>query len=110
MLKRCCSIVCSPYRNQISQLSQASQSVVRITLPILVVVGFVVGVLQIVATYQLGRFVYDSIIIGYVITILACVPLFGLLALLIANHRATKILRSNGYRVGVLGAKLSQFQ
>lgn len=33
------------------------------------------------------------------------VPLVNLIALLVLNHRATKALRSEGYKVGLLGAK-----
>jgi hypothetical protein len=44
---------------------------------------------------------------GIVMGLLTMIPLLGLLVLLIINGRATKILRDNGVRVGLLGANPS---
>lgn len=46
---------------------------------------------------------------GILLSILALVPLLGLLSLAIVNGKATQILRRNGIRVGLLGARMSQF-
>ena len=45
---------------------------------------------------------------GIVLSILTLVPLVGLIILLIVNGKATGILRANGIKVGLLGAKTSQ--
>jgi hypothetical protein len=45
----------------------------------------------------------------YPLGILTLVPLLGLIILLIVNQRATGVLQAKGYRVGLLGASLSQF-
>jgi hypothetical protein len=42
--------------------------------------------------------------LGVVLGILALIPLLGLLILLMVNGKATKLLRSHGVRVGLLGA------
>jgi ssDNA-binding Zn-finger/Zn-ribbon topoisomerase 1 len=47
--------------------------------------------------------------VGVVLGLLALVPLLGLIILLIVNQKATDTLRGRGYRVGFLGAPLSQF-
>lgn len=46
-------------------------------------------------------------LLGIVLGILSMVPLIGLLILLIVNGKATHILRQNGIKVGLLGAKAS---
>ena len=46
---------------------------------------------------------------GILYGILALVPCFGLIILLIINSKATKTLKDNGIKVGFLGANLSQF-
>lgn len=43
--------------------------------------------------------------LGILFAILTCVPLLGLLVLLLINQRATKTLKENGIEVGLLGAK-----
>lgn len=46
---------------------------------------------------------------GVFLALLALVPCIGLLSLLTINSKATEVLRKNGFRVGLLGADLSQF-
>jgi hypothetical protein len=46
--------------------------------------------------------------VGVLIGLLALVPVIGVVVLLSVNGKATKILRQNGIRVGLLGADLSQ--
>jgi hypothetical protein len=42
--------------------------------------------------------------------ILALLPCFGLLVLLIINGKATSILRANNIKVGLLGADMSSLK
>ncbi|MGH7192233.1 MAG: hypothetical protein ACREJM_01725, partial [Candidatus Saccharimonadales bacterium] len=44
--------------------------------------------------------------LGVVLGLLALIPCFGLIILLIVNGKATSVLRQNGYTVGLLGARL----
>jgi predicted RNA-binding Zn-ribbon protein involved in translation (DUF1610 family) len=46
---------------------------------------------------------------GVIIGLLTLVPCIGLLVLLAINNSATRLLRDNGYRVGFLGADMSDF-
>jgi cytochrome bd-type quinol oxidase subunit 2 len=45
-----------------------------------------------------------------ILALLTLVPLIGLLALLVVNSRATFVLRQNGHKVGLFGARLSEFK
>jgi hypothetical protein len=47
---------------------------------------------------------------GVLLGLLILVPLLGLLVLLMINSSATRFLRQNGFRVGLLGADLSTFR
>ncbi len=47
--------------------------------------------------------------VGILLGILTLVPCLGLVVLVAVNGRATNILTQNGYRVGLMGAKMSQF-
>lgn len=47
---------------------------------------------------------------GVVFGIMTLLPFVGLISLLIVNQTATEVLRENGYRVGLMGANLSQFK
>jgi hypothetical protein len=47
---------------------------------------------------------------GILMAVLALVPCLGLFVLLMANGRATFILIWNGHKVGLLGARLSEFK
>lgn len=44
--------------------------------------------------------------LGILFGLLTMIPCFGLVMLLIINGKATSVLRQNGYRVGLLGAKM----
>jgi hypothetical protein len=48
--------------------------------------------------------------IGILLAALMLVPCLGLLVFLLVNYKATSILRENGHRVGLLGARLSEFE
>ncbi len=64
--------------------------------------------LGIYATARLAAAVY-GVVVAVVICVLNCVPLVGLLTLLILNREATKRLRAAGISVGLLGADPRQF-
>lgn len=87
-------------------LQQVGDAAPLIILPIQVLVS--VG--QVVGMYRLGRTVYESVGSGIGMALLAFIPCIGLLALLIVNGKATKILQAHGFRVGLMGADLNQFQ
>jgi hypothetical protein len=55
----------------------------------------------------MARKVYHPVV-GLLMAVLAGIPILGLPVLLLISSRATKILQSNGYKVGLLGADLSQ--
>ncbi len=65
------------------------------------IVGLVLAVLLTTKVYNV---VAGALLIPFMFS-----PYIGFLALLGVNGLATSILRRNGYRVGLLGAKLSQF-
>lgn len=50
-----------------------------------------------------------SPVVGVLLGLLMFVPCVGLIVLLTVNGKATTILRENGHRVGLLGARLSEF-
>ncbi len=46
--------------------------------------------------------------VGVLLGILSMIPCLGLLVLLTVNGRATEVLKQNGVKVGLLGAKISE--
>ena len=62
--------------------------------------GFVFVILLAMKVYSPG--------LGAFLGILTLVPLLNLLILLMVNGKATSILRANGHRVGLMGAKLAE--
>lgn len=48
-------------------------------------------------------------VLGILWGLLTVIPCIGLFILLVVNNKATTVLQQNGYQVGLLGAKLSQF-
>ncbi|HEX7379168.1 MAG TPA: hypothetical protein VF278_18750 [Pirellulales bacterium] len=48
----------------------------------------------------------DGLGLGILLGLLTLVPVIALPMLLVINGRATRVLRENGYRVGLLGAKM----
>jgi hypothetical protein len=75
---------------------------------ILAVLTFCVSLVATVFVFMLAMKVYSRGL-GILLGILAIIPCIGLLVLLMINDKATKILRQNGYKVGFLGADMSQF-
>lgn len=53
--------------------------------------------------------VYNSTIVGIILGLLCLIPCAGLLVLLGINQQATRLLKKNGIKVGLIGADLSQF-
>jgi DNA-directed RNA polymerase subunit RPC12/RpoP len=47
--------------------------------------------------------------LGVALGVLTLIPLVGLIVLLVVNQKATGTLQANGYKVGFLGAPVSQF-
>jgi hypothetical protein len=68
-----------------------------------------VGVIAAVFVFMLALKV-SSMAAGIILGLLTLIPLIRLLALLIINQRATRLLNKHGYHVGLLGADLSQFK
>jgi len=68
-----------------------------------------VAVLATVFVFMLALKVY-SVAMGIVLGILTLIPCIGLITLLIINQKATGLLKERGYRVGIMGADLSQFK
>jgi hypothetical protein len=68
----------------------------------------VTGIIQIYFIYKLAAAVRSSAAWLYII--LAFVPLIGLLALLHINGKATKTLQANGVTVGLMGARMADFE
>jgi hypothetical protein len=67
-----------------------------------------VGLAGVVSVFLLSAKVYNTFL-GLFLAILTLIPCLGILILLIINGKATKVLRENGYKVGLLGARLSDF-
>ncbi len=68
-----------------------------------------VVVLATVFVFMLALKIY-SVGMGILLGILTLIPLIGLVTLVIINQKASGILNSHGYRVGLMGADLSQFK
>ncbi|MAG94546.1 MAG: hypothetical protein CMJ48_12485 [Planctomycetaceae bacterium] len=66
----------------------------------------VASVLQAVATYCAGRFVFRSVVQTVLLVFLAFVPCFGLIALITAHTSAGEELRKHGYDVGLFWVNL----
>jgi hypothetical protein len=77
----------------------------RVVVPvILVVTGLVATVFVIILAIR----VY-SVALGIILGLLTFIPCVGLIVLLMVNQKATTILQSNGIKVGLVGADMSQF-
>jgi hypothetical protein len=70
---------------------------------------FATGIVGLMFVVLLSLKVYHPVV-GILFGIVTLWPCIGLLALLAIDNRATKVLKKNGYRVGLLGASLSQFR
>ena len=70
--------------------------------PLNQLLAVVIGIVQAWFMFRLTQAVRLSTAV-YVVA--ALIPIVGLVALLVVNGKATKVLRRNGVRVGLLGAK-----
>lgn len=68
-------------------------------------VSIVAIVMSLVGVFRLASGLGYSTGAKVVLVILLVVPLVGLIVLLVLNSRATKALRGEGYKVGLLGAR-----
>lgn len=48
--------------------------------------------------------------LGIVLGILALIPCWGMIVLLVINSKATRIMKDNGIKVGLMGANLSEIE
>jgi hypothetical protein len=81
-------------------LPPALQQLVGLGVLLIGVVGAVFVFLLAIKVYGTG--------LGIVLGILSLIPCVGLIVLLIVNGKATSVLKSNGIKVGLMGANLSQ--
>ena len=90
-----------------AQLAIPDDSLTMLLLSLGALVNGVVGLV-----FLIGLAVKTDLhpVVGVILGIVALFPCIGLLVLLAVSGRATKTLKDNGYRVGLLGASLSQFQ
>ena len=73
-----------------------------------VVLGtLVVGLVGTVFVFLLAIKIYSTGV-GILLGLLTLLPCIGLIVLLVVNGKATNILRQNGIRVGLMGARLSE--
>lgn len=76
--------------------------------PLVALVFIPAGLGGLVFVFMLSTKVYSTAV-GVLLALLTFLPCIGLLVLLIVNGKATNILKQNGHKVGLLGAKLSEF-
>jgi hypothetical protein len=77
--------------------------------PIVGVIDIVVAIVALIVIYQLAAKVYSPAL-GVVFAVTQCIPCVGLIMLLVVNGKATTMLQSQGIRVGLMGADMSQLQ
>lgn len=65
------------------------------------------GLVQVYFIFKLAAALRTSA--AWVYIVLAFIPLVGLLALLHINGKATKVLQTNGIKVGLMGARMADF-
>ena len=71
------------------------------------VAPLVAGIIQIYFIYKLAVAVRSSIPWAYII--LSLFPLLGLIGLLVVNTTATSLLKAYGIKVGLMGARMADF-
>jgi len=72
------------------------------------IVLFPVALAYLVFVFMLAIRLYGPGV-GAMLGILTLIPLIGLIAILVISGKATSTLQRGGYRVGLLGARLSEF-
>jgi hypothetical protein len=80
-------------------------TILQITVhPAIGLLGLVSLVMSVIGIIKLATGLSSSLIAKIIYVILMFIPLINLITLLVLNSRATKALRANGYKVGLLGA------
>jgi hypothetical protein len=88
----------------------AAQFVLPPSTAILFGLGVIVaGLAGLVFVFLMATKVY-GVGIGIAMGVLTLMPCLGLIVLLLVNGKATKVLQQNGFRVGLLGANLSEVE
>ncbi len=72
--------------------------------PMVGILGLVMLVLGVIGIVKLTQGLGYSVLATILYIIAMIIPLVGLLLLLHLNGKATKLLKENGYRVGLMGA------
>jgi len=72
--------------------------------PIAGLLGLATIVLGIIGIVRIGSGLGYSTVSKFLLALSFFIPLVGLIVLLMVNARATKALKENGYKVGLLGA------
>ena len=72
--------------------------------PLFGLLGLVSLVMSIIGVIKLATGLGSSLIAKIIYVVLMIIPLINLITLLILNSQATKVLRANGYKVGLMGA------
>ncbi|MFK7738077.1 MAG: hypothetical protein AB8B50_18770 [Pirellulaceae bacterium] len=78
-------------------------------LPFVLAAVLVLGVVATVFVIMLATKVYPSPT-GIIIGLLVLIPCVGGIVLLIVNGKATAVLRSNGFKVGLMGANTAKVE
>ena len=73
------------------------------------IVYYVINIYALINGILLTANVYNSVILGIVLGIFLLVPCVNILILLAMSQRATMYLKEHGFKVGLLGANMSQF-
>ncbi len=81
-----------------------------LTLFLLYVVRFGFIIFMMVCVYQLSAALGDGSTKRVLLVIGMIIPLVSLIILLVVNQKATKLLKSQGIRVGLMGAKLADLE
>ena len=93
----------------VSIIAVGSQFALPPTLRVFLALGMLVtSVVSSVFVFLLAVKVY-SLGVGIALALVTLIPCIGLIALLIINAKATSTLKENGIRVGLMGAKMSDF-
>lgn len=67
----------------------------------------IVGIVGMVFVFLMSTQIY-GVVLGIFLGLATLIPCIGLLVLLMVNGSATRILKENGIRVGLMGADMSQ--
>lgn len=71
---------------------------------VLLAAGLLIVVLSIVSIFLLAKEVFNNAV-GAVFAFMMIIPVISLIVLLVVNQKATRLLQTNGIKVGFMGAK-----